>query len=547
MTYKHWIAIALVPVMGAVLIVAIPIMMLLRSGSDASTSCGGPAVMPPAGAEVAPTDPSVLAGKQTEIVRTIIAVGEQMGFSDQGIIVALSTASQESGFKNYANDGTGILAADQMDVGKSLNYPHDAIGNDHGSVNPFQQQYPWWGTMDELMNPQIAAIKFYEALKKVPGWEALPVTVAAQKVQVSLYPDAYADDEIIARRLYAENKGASKDAPALPPQYDKPVSGGPQDVGDSPINVGDSFELDVADVLCGGGAAMDCAPTNNPAEKGLTPDALRVMRCITETFGERPWANVGDRPSGVDRDHQEGCAVDAMMTEGDDDYRTPAGRAKGDAIADFVVKNADALGVKYVIWYEKIWTRSQDAVGQPGSWGPYDYPLGGNSTDTVAHRDHVHVSVYGNSAIAAPGAGAVGDGNARLPVDPGKYTITSGYGYRSNPTGTGGQMHAGLDFGAASGTPIFAVTGGTVTQASNVGDGYGNCVVITTGNTETRYAHQVDGAIKVKVGDQVSAGTEIGGVGTTGDSTGDHLHFEVRVDGKSTDPMPYLQNMGLTP
>lgn len=83
MTYKHWIAIALVPVMGAVLIVAIPIMMLLRSGSDASTSCGGPAVMPPAGAEVAPTDPSVLAGKQTEIVRTIIAVGEQMGFSDQ--------------------------------------------------------------------------------------------------------------------------------------------------------------------------------------------------------------------------------------------------------------------------------------------------------------------------------------------------------------------------------------------------------------------------------------------------------------------------------
>ncbi|MBP1054383.1 M23 family metallopeptidase [Rhodococcus qingshengii] len=236
-----------------------------------------------------------------------------------------------------------------------------------------------------------------------------------------------------------------------------------------------------------------------------------------------------------------------MMTEGDDDYRTPAGRAKGDAIADFVVKNADALGVKYVIWYEKIWTRSQDAVGQPGSWGPYDYPLGGNSTDTVAHRDHVHVSVYGNAAIAAPGAGAIGDGNARLPVDPGKYTITSGYGYRSNPTGTGGQMHAGLDFGAASGTPIFAVTGGTVTQASNVGDGYGNCVVITTGNTETRYAHQVDGAIKVKVGDQVSAGTEIGGVGTTGDSTGDHLHFEVRVDGKSTDPMPYLQAMGLTP
>ena len=188
MTYKHWIAIALVPVMGAVLIVAIPIMMLLRSGSDASTSCGGPAVMPPAGAEVAPTRPPPFwpENKPRSSARSLPS-GEQMGISDQGIIVALSTASQESGFKNYANDGTGILAADQMDVGKSLNYPHDAVGNDHGSVNPFQQQYPWWGTMDELMNPQIAAIKFYEALKKVPGWEALPVTVAAQKVQVSLY------------------------------------------------------------------------------------------------------------------------------------------------------------------------------------------------------------------------------------------------------------------------------------------------------------------------------------------------------------------------
>ena len=149
--------------------------------------------------------------------------------------------------------------------------------------------------------------------------------------------------------------------------------------------------------LCGGGAAMDCAPTNNPAEKGLTPDALRVMRCITETFGERPWANIGDRPSGVDRDHQEGRAVDAMMTEGDDDYRTPAGRAKGDAIADFVVKNADALGVKYVIWYEKIWTRSQDAVGQPGCWGPYDYPLGGNSTDT--RRPTVTMSTSASTAM----------------------------------------------------------------------------------------------------------------------------------------------------
>ena len=228
MNYKHWIAIALVPVMGAVMIVAIPIMMLLRSGSDASTSCGGPAVTAPAGAEVAPTDPSVLAGKQTEIVRTIIAVGEQMGFSDQGIIVALSTASQESGFKNYANDGTGILAADQMDVAKSLNYPHDAVGNDHGSVNPLQTAISVVGNDGRADEP---ADRRDQVLRSSQKGSGLGIVAGhrcpRRKCKFRCTPMPYADDEIIARRLYAENKGASKDAPPLPPQYDKPVSGGP--------------------------------------------------------------------------------------------------------------------------------------------------------------------------------------------------------------------------------------------------------------------------------------------------------------------------------
>lgn len=536
-TPRRWIALLACAATAVLAVfVGVPLMIVAQGSDPTSSSCGDPG-MAPGGAGTAPTDPAGLAEAQARNAATIVATGEQMHVPPQGIVVALAVAGQESGFRMLANDGSDPrLRPEQKDVARSLQYPHDGVGRDHGSVNFMQQQYPWWGSLDELMNPQIAAVKFYTALLKVPGWQSLSVTAAAQTVQSSAFPDAYADDEVLARRLYAEHEGAGADAAPLAVTALQPDT----ESGDEADTVTSAVDLVAADVLCGGGAALDCAATGDPAEAGLTPDAVRVMRCITEHFGIRPWATIGPRPAGADRDHEEGRAVDAMMTQGEDDYRTPLGKAKGDRIAGWVVANADALGVKNVIWYERIWTRNQDGVGHPGTWAPYDYPSGGG--DTVAHRDHLHVSVYGNSAITTPGAGiVVGDGNARLPIDAGKFVITSGYGPRW------GTFHAGLDFAAAAGTPIYAVTGGTVTQAGNLGDGYGNCVVITAGTTETRYAHQIDGGIRVQVGATVAAGDLIGAVGTTGDSTGNHLHYEVRIDGKSTDPMPYLSTIGLNP
>lgn len=366
-TTKKWVVVGITALFGFVsCTVMLPLMTFTMFSSALNSSCLGGIGSPPAGAQQAPTDPNVLGDVQRANATTIVAVGEQMGLPEQGIVVALATASQESGIRMLANDGSDPrLQDDQKDVSRSLEYPHDGVGHDHGSVNFMQQQYPWWGTLDELMNPQIAAMKFYDVLLETPGWESMPVTVAAQNVQGSAFPDAYADDEVIARQLYAELRGAGADAPPLP------VDRAPQALLVSDLASG-SGTISPEQVLCGNGQAMNCGPTGNPAEEGLTPDAARVMRCITEHFGDRPWANIGERPSGVDRDHQEGRAVDAMMTEGDDDYRTPAGRRKGDQIADFVVQNADALGVKYVIWYEKIWTRQGDGVGSPGSWAPYD-------------------------------------------------------------------------------------------------------------------------------------------------------------------------------
>ncbi|UHJ58721.1 NlpC/P60 family protein (plasmid) [Mycolicibacterium fortuitum] len=140
---------------------------------------------------------------------TVVAVGEKMGIPPQGIIVALATALTESGLKNYANDGSDPrLKPDQKGVEASLRFPHDAVGRDHGSIGIMQQQWPWWGTMQELMTPAIAARKFYEALLKVANWQNLPVTVAAQSVQGSALPDAYAKWEPRARALYAAYRGA---------------------------------------------------------------------------------------------------------------------------------------------------------------------------------------------------------------------------------------------------------------------------------------------------------------------------------------------------
>ncbi|SIJ21672.1 cell wall-associated hydrolase, invasion-associated protein [Mycobacteroides abscessus subsp. abscessus] len=126
--------------------------------------------------------------------KAVIATGLQMKIPEKGIIVALATAMQESGLKNYANPN----------VPESMQIPHEAVGHDHASVGIFQQQ-PWWGSIKDLMTPGVAAQKFYAALLKVGGWESMAPTQAAQAVQRSAYPDAYADDVPAATNFYRQH------------------------------------------------------------------------------------------------------------------------------------------------------------------------------------------------------------------------------------------------------------------------------------------------------------------------------------------------------
>ncbi|WP_254913021.1 M23 family metallopeptidase [Novosphingobium sp. B 225] len=118
--------------------------------------------------------------------------------------------------------------------------------------------------------------------------------------------------------------------------------------------------------------------------------------------------------------------------------------------------------------------------------------------------------------------------------------ISSGFGFRANPfTGGGGEFHPGLDFKGPHGAPIYAAARGTV---SFVGQrsGYGNCVEIDHGNgLVTRYAHM--SGFRTVVGKVVKPGEQIGLIGSTGRSTGPHLHFEVRLGDRPVNPRPFLE------
>jgi len=123
--------------------------------------------------------------------------------------------------------------------------------------------------------------------------------------------------------------------------------------------------------------------------------------------------------------------------------------------------------------------------------------------------------------------------------------VASGFGYRVDPLYKDYRLHAGLDFAAPSGTPIYATADGVVQAAGFNTDGYGNKVVINHGyGYQTLYGHMV--RVKARAGQRVKRGEVIGYIGSTGKSTGPHCHYEVIKRGTKVDPVYYFYN-DLTP
>lgn len=275
-----------------------------------------------------------------------------------------------------------------------------------------------------------------------------------------------------------------------------------------------SHPLVVATTL---GAQTGCPPTGSPAEKGLSPDALMVLRSVNAQFGPHAYAGIGSRPNASD--HPQGRAVDVMI----DGWDTPTGVAEGDRIAQWVLAHAKELGLTYVIWRDRIRDAGDTA------WRPYTHPNGPTANATLRHLDHVHVSVVGDTGTGACGA----SGEVVYPV-PVALTGTDRRNWHESSS-IRASWHTGTDFSIPQGTPVLAAHGGTV-RITNGPNWYGRWLVkVETGpdSLTTWYAHM--STLNVTDGQQVISGQQLGGAGgdnpQDGNSTGAHLHFEVHING----------------
>lgn len=150
-----------------------------------------------------------------------------------------------------------------------------------------------------------------------------------------------------------------------------------------------------------------------------------------------------------------------------------------------------------------------------------------------------------NTYGATTTPGAVGKDGWSWPLPAAELgSVSSDFGHRVAPVHGASTDHQGLDIAAPAGTAVLAAADGVVTRAENAGS-YGLLVEIDHGDgIVTRYAHQ--SAMDVAVGEAVSAGDRLGSVGSTGRSSGPHLHLEVRVDGVPVDPLEFLDGRGDT-
>ncbi|WP_346384590.1 hypothetical protein [Nocardioides sp.] len=266
--------------------------------------------------------------EQAENAGLISAISVQRGMPARAATIALAAAFQESKLYNLEN-------------------------GDRDSLGLFQQRpSQGWGTRAQILDPYYATNAFYDALAKINGYESMAVTEAAQEVQRSGFPEAYAAHEADARVL----------ASAL--------------TGNSPHAF--SCQLD-------GNVKATGAKLNSV---GLTHRADVVRRDAQAVFGELSLG--GFAPGGVTTGHMagsahyEGRAIDIFVRP-----ISAANKIRGWAIAHYLVAEAERLSIQTVIFDDRIWKS-----GSTDGWQNYNPPDAPGNRAILEHRDHVHVDVY---------------------------------------------------------------------------------------------------------------------------------------------------------
>lgn len=193
---------------------------------------------------------------------------------------------------------------------------------------------------------------------------------------------------------------------------------------------------------------------------------------------------------------------------------------------------ARALDVRYQVTaaeLQRLGIKPAEAGAPSAVGGPFESI--GNPTFKALFNSWKKMDELQNDVIAIP---------SDKPVKA-EVTFTSGFGVRDDPFHRGAAMHPGIDLAGAYGTPVYATADGTVLRAGWNSGGYGNMVELDHGRgINTRYGHM--SAILVREGDHVTRGQQIGRMGSTGRSTGNHLHYEVRIDGHPVNPIPFMKS-----
>ncbi len=233
----------------------------------------------------------------------------------------------------------------------------------------------------------------------------------------------------------------------------------------------------------------------------------------------------------VEEDREEELLDDVQETKDDYEQRIVDLRDESESITALLVERQ----------------RDQVVAARPGaapssprtsSTSPASSSPASSSAASPSPRSSSAGSPTTTSTTTASSSSASSEESGQLAYPLANAVVTSRFGFRTHPIFGTRRLHAGTDFRGATGTPVLAAAGGTVVSAGPRG-GYGNAVIIDHGGAlATLYAHQ--SRLSVVAGDQVETGQVIGAVGSTGYSTGPHLHFEVRVNGTPVDPLNYL-------
>ncbi len=269
--------------------------------------------------------------EQAENAALITAISVQRGMPARAATIALATAYQES---------------------KLLNIEH----GDRDSLGLFQQRpSQGWGTEEQILNPYYSINAFYDGLIGIDGYDSMRITEAAQAVQRSGFPEAYADHEADARVLASALTGNSPRALSC-------VIDEPDEAASSRLN-----------------------------DEGLTRRAAEVRKDIVAAFGEQSMG--GFEPGGVTSGHMvgsahyEGRAIDVFVRPINADNRK-----RGWAMASYLMAQASRLDINTLIFDDRIWHAGSRS---DGGWTDYDVPTSSRGDRKILeHRDHVHVDVH---------------------------------------------------------------------------------------------------------------------------------------------------------